>query len=58
MAVGCCLFACDDGVGVLGVEGGEEAEFRELVVEVDEVELVGPTELWLGVETDGVCSGY
>ena len=56
----CCLFPCDDGVGVLDVEGGEEVEgVRELVVEVGVVELVGPTELWLDAdETDGVCSGY
>ncbi len=58
----CCLFACDAGVagvGVLDAEGGEEVGVRELVVEVGVVELLGPTELWLGVdETDGVCSGY
>ena len=55
----CCLFACDDGVGVLDAEGGEEVGVRELAVEVGVVELVGVTELWAGVdETDGVCSGY
>lgn len=55
----CCLFACDDGVGVLDVEGVEEVVgVRELVVEVGVVELVGLAELWLDVdETDGVCSG-
>jgi hypothetical protein len=53
------LFACDDGVGVLDVEGVEEVVgVRELVVEVGVVELVGLAELWLDVdETDGVCSG-
>jgi hypothetical protein len=52
------LFACDDGVGVLDVEGGGEVVgVRELVVEMGVVELVGLTELWLDVdETDGVCS--
>lgn len=53
------MFACDDGVGVLDAEGGEEVGVRELAVEVGVVELVGVTELWAGVdETDGVCSGY
>jgi hypothetical protein len=50
------LFACDDGVGVLDAEGGEEVGVRELAVEVGVVELVGLTELWAGVdETDGVA---
>lgn len=53
----CCLFTCDDGVGVLDVEWEEEVEgVRELVVEVGVVELVELTELWLEVdETDGVA---
>jgi hypothetical protein len=53
----CCLFACDDGAGVLNVEWVEEVEgVRVLVVEVGVVELVGLTELWLDVdETDGVA---
>jgi hypothetical protein len=56
----CCLFTCDDGVGVLNVGRGEEVEgVRELVVGVGVVELVELTELWLEVDkTDGVCSGY
>jgi hypothetical protein len=55
----CCLFVCDDGVGVLDVEGGEVVEgVGELVVEVGLVELVEVVELSLDVdEADGVCSG-
>jgi len=60
LEAGSCLFACDDGVGVLDVEGGEEVEgVEELVVEVGVVELVGLAELWLDVDrTDEICSGY
>jgi hypothetical protein len=60
LAEGSCLFAWDDGVGMLDVEGRGELEgVGELVVEVGVVELVGLAELWLGVdETDGICSGY
>lgn len=56
---GSCLFVCDDGVGVLDVEGGEEVVgVRELVV-VGVWEVAGLTELWLDVDkTDGAYSGH
>jgi hypothetical protein len=54
------LFPCVDGVGVLDVEGEEEVEgVREVAAEVEAVELVELTELWLDVDkTDELCSGY
>lgn len=54
-------FPCVVGVGVLDIERGEDEEaVKEVVVEVEAVELVELTELWLNnVDEEGeACSYY
>ncbi len=59
MEAGSCLFTCDDGVGVFDAEAEEVVGVREVVDEVELVELVGLAELWLDVgKADEACSGY